>query len=134
MKVIIDLNVLLDVIQKRHLHYDASAKTLSRVLNGELNGVLPGHAVTTVYYVIAKYADRKDAEEAVDWMIDHFDVEAAGKTDFARARNLNVEDFEDAVVAALAERTACDYIVTRNVSDFTGAPVPAITPLELLSK
>ncbi len=134
MKVIIDLNVLLDVIQKRLPHYDASAKALSRVLKGEVDCVLPGHAVTTIYYVVAKYADRGRADEAVDWMVDHFDVEASGKADFVRARSLSVTDFEDAVVAALAERTGCDYIVTRNVTDFADSPVPAITPLEFLSR
>ena len=134
MKVIIDLNVLLDVIQKRLPHYDASAKALSRVLNGEVDGVLPGHAVTTIYYVVAKYADRDRADDAVDWMVDHFDVEASGKADFVRARSLSMKDFEDAVIAALAERAGCDYIVTRNVTDFAGSPVPAITPLEFLSR
>ncbi len=133
MKVIIDLNVLLDVIQKRLPHYDASAKALSRVLNGEVDGVLPGHAVTTIYYVVAKYADRAHANDAVDWMIKHFDIEASGKADFVQARSLSLTDFEDAVVAALAKRTGCDYIVTRNISDFAGSPVPAITPLAFLS-
>ena len=133
MKIIIDLNVLLDVIQKRQPHYDASAKVLSRVLNGQVDGVLPGHAVTTIYYVVAKYADRNRADDAVDWMINHFAIEAAGKAVFVRARSLNMKDFEDAVVAALAERTGCDYIVTRNVADFAGSPVPAITPLAFLS-
>jgi predicted nucleic acid-binding protein len=86
MKIIIDLNVLLDVIQKRLPHYDASAKALSRVLNGEVDGVLPGHAVTTIYYIVAKYADRSRADGAVDWMISHFDVEAAGRVDFVQGR------------------------------------------------
>ena len=133
MKVIIDLNVLLDVIQKRQPHYDASAKALSRVLKDQADAVLPGHAVTTIYYVVAKYADQNHADDAVDWMIKHFDIEASGKADFIRARSLSMTDFEDAVIAALAERAGCDYIVTRNVADFAGSPVPAITPLAFLS-
>lgn len=41
-------------------------------------------------------------------------------------------DFEDAVVAASA--SDCQFIVTRNVADFTGSPVPVITPAALLEK
>jgi hypothetical protein len=40
--------------------------------------------------------------------------------------------FEDAVVASVAEATGSDYILTRNVPDFAGSPVPAMTPTEFL--
>jgi hypothetical protein len=43
-----------------------------------------------------------------------------------------MNDFEDALVATVAEVTGSDYIVTRNVPDFAGSPVPAITPAEFL--
>lgn len=41
-------------------------------------------------------------------------------------------DFEDAVVAASAEAAGCDYVVSRNVPDFAGSPVPAVTPADFL--
>jgi hypothetical protein len=43
-----------------------------------------------------------------------------------------MKDFEDALVASVAEVTGSDYIVTRNVPDFAGSPVPAMTPTEFL--
>ena len=43
-----------------------------------------------------------------------------------------VPDFEDAVVASMAEFARCEYIVTRNVSDFVGSPIPAVSPEEFL--
>ena len=42
-------------------------------------------------------------------------------------------DFEDCVVAASAEAASCDHIVTRNVADFAGSPVPALPPAEFLT-
>jgi hypothetical protein len=50
-----------------------------------------------------------------------------------RARGLAFDDFEDAVVAAAAEKLHCRWIVTRNVVDFASSPVPAVTPAELLA-
>jgi hypothetical protein len=52
----------------------------------------------------------------------------------ARALNLPIDDFEDALQVAFAEANALDVIVTRNVTDFGGSPVPALTPEEFLSR
>ncbi len=44
------------------------------------------------------------------------------------------EDFEDAVVAVLADVNNCQYIITRNESDFKQSPVPALTPEDFVKK
>ena len=36
---------------------------------------------------------------------------------FRLARTLGMDDFEDAVVAASAKLSGCDYVITRNVQD-----------------
>ena len=49
------------------------------------------------------------------------------------ARLLKFRDYEDAVVAASAQKAGCRYIVTRNPRDFSLSPVPAVTPGEFLA-
>ena len=49
-----------------------------------------------------------------------------------RARALGWSDFENAVMAAAAESSGCEALVTRNVKDFAGSPVTALTPEEYL--
>jgi predicted nucleic acid-binding protein len=132
MKVLLDLNVLLDVVQARAPHYRDSAKILSLARLGEIQAVLPVHAFTTLYYVLAKAAGRPKADQTIDWLLAHFDVAVADKAVLRRARRLPMADFEDAVVASSAEAGQCDYVVTRNVSDFAGSPVPALTPTDFL--
>ncbi len=134
MKVTVDINVLLDVFQKREPHYPASARVLAMVQQGEVTGVFPAHGFTTLYYLVRKHASRPDAEAAMDDVLKHFEVgnlEAAG---WARARSIPMPDFEDAVVAVVAEETASEFIITRNTGDFAHSPVPAITPVEFLSQ
>jgi hypothetical protein len=46
---------------------------------------------------------------------------------------MEISDFEDGVVASLAELTGCDFIVTRNISDFKKSPVKSLTPEEFLN-
>lgn len=133
MKVALDLNVVLDVVQNRQPHYQDSADVLSRARIGDIAAVLPSHAVTTLYYVLAKAAGKPKADQTVDWLLTHFDVGVADKAVFRRARHFSLADFEDAVVASVAEATHCDYVVTRNVSDFAGSPVPALSPTDFLA-
>jgi len=113
MRVTVDINVLLDVFQKREPHYAASARVLAMVQQGEVDGVFPAHGFTTLYYLVRKHASRPDAEAAMDDVLRHF---------------------EDAVVAVVAEQTASEMIITRNTGDFGHSPVPAITPVEFLSQ
>lgn len=130
MRVLVDLNVLLDVIQRREPHYAASASILSRITEGDLEGAVAGHALTTIYYIVSRFADRQSANRAVDWILRDMKVVPEGRDLFLRARSLKMGDFEDAVVASAAETMHCEWIVTRNVDDFAQSPVPAVTPLE----
>lgn len=134
MKVTVDINVLLDVFQKREPHYAASARILALVQQGEVVGVFPAHGFTTLYYLVRKHASRPNAETAMDEVLKHFEVGNLDADGWVRARSLPMPDFEDAVVAVVAEVTASEFIVTRNTGDFTRSPVPAITPVEFLSQ
>ena len=134
MKVTVDLNVLLDVAQNRLPHYHASEEVLHRARLGEFAAVLPGHALTTLHYILEKYAGTNLANGVVDGLLADFAVHPVDKANFQRARQLPLKDFEDAVVAVVAEATGSDYIITRNVPDFAGSTVPAITPIEFLEE
>jgi len=126
--------VLLDVIQLREPHYSASAQVLNSIARWEIDGAVPGHALTTVHYVVSKYADRHAANEAIDWILGDFEIVGEGKMIMLRACGLPIEDSEDAVVAAAAEAHRCNWIVTRNVADLGCSPIPAITPGELMEQ
>ena len=134
MRVTLDINVLLDVFQKREPHYAASARVLAMVQQGELSAVFPAHGFTTLYYVVRKHASRPDAEAAMDNVLKHFEVGNLALAGWIRARVLPMSDFEDAVVATVAEESGFRFIITGNTGDFTHSPVPAITPVEFLSQ
>jgi len=103
MKVMLDLNILLDHIQKREPHYQFSSIVISEVLKNKVEGIIPAHALTTLYYLISKYTNKERANERIDWLLEKFDFVGGDKSLFKRARNLQIDDFEDAVVASLAE-------------------------------
>ncbi len=134
MKVMFDLNVLLDVAQNRAPFLQDSEAVLALARNGEIEGFVPGHAVTTFYYLMARFGGEAAAKAAVDDLLEDFQVVGADKAVLLRARSLAMSDFEDCVVAASASAGGCDLVVTRNSPDFAGSPVPAITPKSFLTQ
>jgi predicted nucleic acid-binding protein len=103
MKITVDLNVLLDVAQNRLPHYHASEEVLHRARAGEYEAVLPGHAITTLHYVLEKWSSTHLANQTIDGLLADFIIHSSDKTNFQRARQLQLKDFEDAVVASVAE-------------------------------
>ena len=51
-----------------------------------------------------------------------------------QAGRLDMRDFEDAMQVAAGLACRADVIATRNVRDFTAAPMPAQTPADLLDR
>jgi predicted nucleic acid-binding protein len=84
--ILLDTNVVLDVVQKREPHYDASAAILDRLIRCEERGALAAHAITTIHYIVARYRNRKAADGAVDWLIRYMQIAAVGNDEVVRAR------------------------------------------------
>lgn len=134
MTVTVDINVLLDVFQKREPHYAASAQVVSMVAAGTLAGVCPAHGLTTLYYLVRKHCSKPDAEAAMERVLRHFQIGNLDAAGWQEARLLPLGDFEDAAVATVAMATASAFVITRNVDDFAGSRVPAITPTDFLAR
>ncbi|VFM96682.1 MAG: Predicted nucleic acid-binding protein, contains PIN domain [Candidatus Kentron sp. G] len=134
MKVMVDLNVLLDVVQGREPFYPASAQVLGALLRGKAIGCIPGHALTTLHYILSRGNSAEMADEFIDWLLARFEILGEDHGVFARARSLKMTDFEDAVVASAAENAGCRWIVTRNPKNFLASPVAASTPEELIAE
>lgn len=134
MTVTVDINVLLDVFGNRQPHCIISARVVDMVAAGTLAGVCPAHGLTTLYYLVRKYASKNDAEAAMDRVLDHFEIANLDATGWREARLLPLGDFEDAAVAVVPKATASAFIITRNVGDFAGSPVLAVSPADFLSQ
>lgn len=134
MKTMLDLNVVLDIVQRRTPHYDASARALSWILDRGDVACLASHSLTTLHYIVAKHGSRQSADRLIDWALGRLEIAPQGRSEFLRARSLVFSDFEDAALLSAAEAARCEVILTRNVADFGGSPVRAMTPEEFLAE
>ncbi|MDR0290499.1 MAG: PIN domain-containing protein [Treponema sp.] len=133
MKVLLDTNILLDVVEKREPHFSASFQVFMKSAKKEIEAIIGASSITDIYYITRRNC--KNAEQAMGSIIDMLKIVTpvdTKATDIQEAIKLNFYDFEDGVVAATAARENADYLITRNTNDFTKSPVPAISPADFL--
>ena len=134
MKLYFDTNIIIDILKHREPFFENSNKVFMLAAEEKIEGIVGTSAITDIYYLIRKqYAD---TETAVKFIFDILEIVKPVDTlvdDVFSAAELGFEDFEDAVIAAIARREKADYIITRNSKDYSKSPVPAITPNDFLT-
>ena len=133
MKILVDINVVLDVLLDRRPWVTHSARLLDAAERKAFTGYVAAHTITTAHYLVAAAAGRTKAATAVTDLLRIFRVVPIEAGDFAQALVFGMPDFEDAVQASGAAKVGADYIATRNGKDFKASPVKARTPGELLA-
>ena len=101
--------------------------------NGRIRGSICATTVTTVYYIAAKDFGRGRAREQVHGLLGLFEVAPVGRDVLDAALDIDISDYEDAVLHEAARAAGATAIVTRNRRDFANAAIPALDPKELLA-
>ena len=134
MRLLIDDNVLLDVLQKREPHYDASYTVWRLCDMGYADGCMSAMAFTDIVYIMRKEVAYNKIDDLLAALSGTFTVIDLTFGDLEAAANMKWRDFEDAVQSATASRINADYIITRNAKDFADSNVRALTPEEYFSE
>ncbi len=128
MKLMLDINVVLDILLDRHPHVAASAMVWTAIETHRIQGVLQAHGVTTIYYLVRQQRGAAAARRTIASILKVLDVAAVSFDVIQAGLVLAWPDFEDAVTAAAAEAAGCDAIVTRDPKGFPDSPVRILTP------
>lgn len=131
LRVLLDLNVVLDVLQKREPHYVDSARVLAYAETGIVEALVAAHSWTTLFYLFAKDKSAELARVHMTELLQFLSVAAVDQTVIEQALNLPYQDYEDAVQMMAAVRAGADVLVSRNVQDFKAGPLRVLQPGEL---
>lgn len=126
MRLLIDINVLLDVALQRP-GAPASARLL-RLCGRQHEAWLAWHSVATLAYLIERQQSAVSGRDFIRGMLGWADVAHTGKADALAALDLPMGDFEDALQVAAAMACGAQFVITRNERDFKNSPVPALNP------
>jgi predicted nucleic acid-binding protein len=132
-RVLLDVNVILDVLQRRQPFYDDSAAVLAAAETDRLTGLVAAHSVTTLFYLLARYGSQAAARVHTLDLLSILTVAPVDGHVLEQALTLPYRDLEDAVQMAAARQAGADYLVTRDRTSYAAGPLPALAPAELLA-
>ena len=104
MKLLIDANILLDVLQKREPHFGASALIWKLCETGQAQGCVSGLSIANLVYVMRRELTAGQVRDVLEKLALIFDVVDLTAADIERAAQAMWSDFEDALQSAAAAR------------------------------
>lgn len=135
MRILIDTNIILDIVQKQEPFFADSYQALRKAIETNVECLISASAATDIFYMLRRaFQSSQKAKERIEQLSQIFAFADVQGADIQTALMRSMPDFEDAVVDAVAERSGASYILTRNIRDFAGSSVPAVTPAEFLKK
>lgn len=132
-RILIDTNVLLDYLLTREPFYEDAKNVLLACVDGKAKGCIAAHSISNMFFILRKDYNAKERREILYKLCSIFDVEGIDKAKLlVGLQNENFSDFEDCLQMECAKTYGAEYIVTRNVSDYTASEVKAILPEDYL--
>ena len=133
MRVFLDTNVILDLIQRR-VGYDDAALIMQKSENGEYSLYTSSLSMVNIAYILRKYYRGESLYHLLEELGDIIDVITVSSEAYHKALQSRALDFEDAIQLFSAIESDMDCIVTRNVQDFIFDKLPIYTPFDFLNR
>jgi len=134
MKVLLDTNVLLDAIVNREPFYLDAQNVINLILDNKLEGFITANSTTDIYYIAKKYLNQNDLRNIMCSLFAIFSIVDVLGTDCQKALDFPLDDYEDALLVVCSDKTAIDYIITRDKEFLQKAKpsMPVISPADFL--
>ncbi len=133
MKVFLDTNIVIDLLDKREPFYIDAVKLFTLAYQKKITLF-----VSPMTYATASYLLRKHGKEGMRKLLNNFrqlsQITTADERVVDAALASSFDDYEDALQYYSALTRNADVIVTRNKKDFTSASIPVLSPAELLKQ
>jgi hypothetical protein len=96
-------------------------------------GLVAWHTLPIVAYYHERQHSAQDTAAMMDTLLAMLEVPTVTHGDALNWRSHGIADFEDALQLASALAGVAEVLITRNITDFVGSVIPAMTPEEFLA-
>jgi predicted nucleic acid-binding protein len=135
MRVVIDNNVIVDALEPRVQFEAEAAKIIQLAGSGEIEGCICASSLSDVFYVVRKARGAEYTKSKLKELMLFTEVIPLTEFDCLDAVNMQMNDFEDALIAVCAERAGADCVVSRDQKFIKAdSGVKVVTPDQLLSQ
>ncbi|SMG52094.1 Predicted nucleic acid-binding protein, contains PIN domain [Marivirga sericea] len=132
MKIVLDTNIILDIALKRTPFYEDSAKLISKIGVGKLNGFITATTITDIYYIAKKSQGHDTTISFITSLLTVINVLGVDSKIILKSLKSEIRDFEYAIQANTAYINQIDYLITRNKKDFIKSDTKVLSPTEFL--
>ena len=137
-RYLLDLNVVLDFLQRREPWYPAARRLFEAERREKVDLYLSADAVSTLFYQARKVLPAAKAATMMEILLNRLRIADVTGAVIHRAFRLGMGDLEDAIQAAAALEAGIGVLVTRDAGDYKElkelqvlAPEIALAGLEL---
>ena len=133
-RAFLDTNVIVDYLVKREFFYSDAAIIMSLAKHHKIKLYAASMSFATASYLMAKHYHNDSAaiKLAISNFIKYYHVTVVDRSTVETSVASAFDDFEDGMQNACAMECKADYIVTRNVDDFTASSLNVVEPSQFL--
>ena len=137
MKVLLDTNVIVDVLQRREPWFSDGQKIFYAIAHKQITGCITAKEAADIHFFSRKqYTDQENvdakARQVMTKLYALFELVDTLGIDCQNAIAIENGDYEDAIMIESAVRSHIDCIVTRNPDHFKVSPIPVYSPAEFV--
>ncbi len=135
MKIFLDANILVSVLNKEYPLFTYSSRILSLVDNPKYRVYTSPVCLAIAFYFAEKKSGRKEAKNKIGLLASKINIaEADRKIVLQAVADKSVDDFEDGLEYYSAIEAGCKWIVTEDRNDFHFSKVPVMTARQFLEE
>ena len=134
MRILIDTNIILDLIQIRQPFSDNASKIINSCVKKENQGFISAHSLSDIFFILRKDKTVEERKTLILNLCKFFTIIAEDKNFYTTVcQNNDWNDLEDGLQMKCADSEKLDYIVTRDSGKgFNNSPVKVISTEDFL--
>jgi predicted nucleic acid-binding protein len=135
MRVFLDTNILIDLLDSERTHHEASTQLMRAVQRGQIRACISAISIVNAIYVMRKVMPGKVMARYLLRMLDNVELSRLEVQDLRAALAAGWNDLEDAIQhsSALASGQV-DAIVSHDADMKRHAEIPVLSPKQVLQR
>ena len=135
MKVFLDANILVSVLNKEYPLFTYSSRVMSLMDNPKFEVYTSPICLAIAFYFAEKKSGTIKAKQKMEILGNKIEIASADKSSVVKTiENKSIQDFEDGLEYYSAEAAGCSCIVTEDRSDFFFSEIEVLDSQSFLKK
>ena len=135
MKLFLDANILVSVLNKEYPLFSYTARILSLGNNNRFKVYTSPVCLAIAFYFAEKKHGTQSAKQKISLLAGNIMITDVGKeTVLSSLANKKVNDFEDGIEYYSAQKSKCEVIITEDVADFYFSEIEVLNTKNFIEK